>query len=415
MKQENTFRYVIIGNSAAAVGAVEGIRQVDMQGQIAVISKEPYHTYSRPLISYLLQGKTDRERMKYRPDTFYADHGCTAVLGVEAVAIDPKQKHVFLQDGRIFTYEKLLVATGSVPFVPKMDGLEQVERRFGFGSLEDALQLEAALRQDSRVLIVGAGLIGLKCAEGIAQRVSSVDVVELSDRILSSILDADGAARVQKHLEAQGISFHLGCSVTAFEKAQARLSNDAVLPFDIVVVAVGVRPNTALLEQAGAQVQRGVVTDDHQRTSLPDVYAAGDCTESYDVSTGSHRVLALLPNAYRQGESAGIDMAGGEQAYTGAIPMNAIGFFGLHLITAGTYTGEAYVHVDGQNYKKLFYADGVLKGYIMIGDVNQAGIYTALIREQTPLDTIDFSLICEKPGLMAFSKADRKKKLGGAV
>ena len=188
-----------------------------------------------------------------------------------------------------------------------------------------------------------------------------------------------------------------------------------MLPFDIVVVAVGVRPNTALLEQAGAQVQRGVVTDDHQRTSLPDVYAAGDCTESYDVSTGSHRVLALLPNAYRQGESAGIDMAGGEQAYTGAIPMNAIGFFGLHLITAGTYTGEAYVHVDGQNYKKLFYADGVLKGYIMIGDVNQAGIYTALIREQTPLDTIDFSLICEKPGLMAFSKTDRKKKLGGAV
>lgn len=415
MNRDQSFQYVIIGNSAAAVGAVEGIRRVDREGSIAVVSHEPYHTYSRPLISYLLQGKTDRERMRYRPADFYAANDCAPLLGVGAVGVDPAAKRVTLADGSTLAYGKLLAATGSVPFVPPMEGLDRVERRFGFGSLDDALRLEAALTPDMRVLIVGAGLIGLKCAEGIVARVASVDVVELSDRILSSILDAEGAARMQRHIEAAGVAFHLGCSVRRFEPGLAHLSDGSAVPFDAVVLAVGVRPNTALLREAGAEVRRGVVTDDHQRTSLPDVYAAGDCTESFDVSTGERRVLALLPNAYRQGECAGVDMAGGEQAFAGAIPMNAIGFFGLHLITAGAYTGEVYARVDAENYKKLFYADGVLKGYILIGDVNKAGIYTALIRERTPLDSIDFELICERPSLMAFSKAERRKKLGGAV
>jgi NAD(P)H-nitrite reductase large subunit len=125
--------------------------------------------------------------------------------------------------------------------------------------------------------------------------------------------------------------------------------------------------------------------------------------------------MALLPNAYMQGECAGVNMAGGEKTFDKAIPMNAIGFFGLHVITAGNYSGEEYCETESDRYKRLFYSDNKLNGYIMIGDVEKAGIYTSLIREQTPLDTIDFALVCEKPGLMAFTKEDRRVKLGGTV
>jgi NAD(P)H-nitrite reductase large subunit len=114
-----------------------------------------------------------------------------------------------------------------------------------------------------------------------------------------------------------------------------------------------------------------------------------------------------------QGECAGINMAGGEKAFNNAMPMNAIGFFGLHIITAGNYNGEEYFKNENGHYKRLFYSGNKLNGFIMIGDVEKAGIYTSLIREQTPLDTIDFALVCERPGLMAFTKEDRKIKLGG--
>ncbi len=414
--------YVLIGNSAAAVGCIEGIRQVDPEGAITVVSKEPYHTYSRPLISYLLCGKTDEQRMKYRPDDFYEKNNVSFLPGRTAEAVDPQAKTVALDDGTVLPYDKLLIATGSHPFVPPIDGLDSVENRFSFMSLDDAHALEKAITPESRVLILGAGLIGLKCAEGLAKRVGSLTVVDLADRILPNVLDTEAARLVQQHLEAHGISFRLSDSVQSFTPATAVLKSGETLPFDILVTAVGVRPNTALAVQAGCEGNRGIVTDDCCRTSVPDIYAAGDCTESLDITTGVRRVLALLPNAYMQGECAGVHMAAestGTSAgvlYDRAIPMNAVGFFGLSIITAGDYQGEEYVTEKESEgtYKKLVTRDGLLKGYILVGDVARAGIYTSLIREKTPLDTIDFELIREKPQLMAFSRRERKRILSAA-
>lgn len=407
--------YVIIGNSAAAVGCVEGIRQIDKKGKITIISDEPYHTYSRPLISYLLLGKTDSERMKYRDDSFYKDNNVTALLGKKAVYIDSGKKEVTLYGGKKVTYGRLLVATGSSPFVPPMEGLEKVEKKFTFLSLDDAKALEQAIDKDSRVLIIGAGLIGLKCAEGIKKRVRHIHVVDMADRVLPSILDEEASKIVQEHIEKYGVEFTLGDSVKSFTKNTAALESGKKLPFDVLVLAVGVRPNTKLLQDAGARVQRGIVTDEACRTSLPDIFAAGDCAVSHDITTGGQRVLALLPNAYMQGECAGINMAGGNALYDKAIPMNAIGFFGLHVITAGSCDGQEHVAADinPQNYKKLVTKDDLLKGYIMVGNVERAGIYTSLIREKKSLSTIDFELIKEKPQLMAFSKRERAKTLGG--
>lgn len=405
--------YVIIGNSAAAIGCVEGIRQVDQDGKITVIASEKYHTYSRPLISYLLEGKTDLERMKYRPDSYYEELGVEAKLGKKAVAIQPEDHMVKLEDGETVPYGKLLVATGSTPFVPPMEGLDTVEKKFTFLSLDDAKALEAVLTPESRVFIVGAGLIGLKCAEGIAHRVKSVQIADLADRVLPSILDEEGAKRVQAVLEDQGMEFFLGDSAAKFQGNTAVLKSGKQVEFDILVLAVGVRPNVSLVKEAGGQVNRGIVTDDSGLTSLPDVYAAGDCCESLDITSGEHRVLALLPNAYLQGECAGKNMAGEEAHFTNAVPMNAIGFFGLHLITAGSYRGERLVTEDENSYKVFFVEDGLLKGYILIGEcLENAGVYTSLIRERTPLDTVDFELLREKPQFMAFSQAKRREMFG---
>ena len=405
--------YVVIGNSAAAIGCVEGIRSVDTNGKITLISNEPYHTYSRPLISYLLSGRTDERRMKYRPDDFYQKNHCTTRFGVSATAVDAEAKTVSLSDEEVLHYDRLLIATGSRPFIPPIDGLEQVKESFSFLSLDDAKALEAALTPKSRVLIVGAGLIGLKCAEGIQGRVKSITVVDLADRILPSILDEKGAVLVQRHIEKQGIKFYLSDGVVRFAGHTALLKSGESVDFDILVIAVGVRPNTELAAQAGALVNRGIVTGPACQTSLQDVYAAGDCSESYDITTGTNRILALLPNAYMQGETAGIHMAGGSAAYEKAIPMNAIGFFGLHMITAGNYDGEEYVEETQNSYKRLITKDNRLKGFILIGNIARAGIYTSLIREQNPLDEINYDLIKEKPQLMAFAASERAAKLGG--
>lgn len=406
------YKYIIIGNSAAAIGCIEGIRSIDGQGTILVISREKYHTYSRPLISYLLCGKTDIERMKYRPDNYYTDNKCDVLFDVSVLKIENNNNRIVLSNGESYIYEKLLVAAGSYPFIPPMNGIETVKNKFTFMSLDDAKALDGAVKPDSRVFIIGAGLIGLKCAEGIIHKADSVVVTDMSPRILSSILDETGSALVLKKLQEHNIEFHLNDSVLSLENDTAILKSGKIIRFDILVIAVGVRPNTSLIGDAGGSVNRGIVTDLHCRTTLDNIYAAGDCAESYDISASQNRILALLPNAYMQGETAGINMAGGNKLYNSALPMNAIGFFGLHIVSAGIYTGETYMETTPESYKILFYGDNLLKGFIIIGDVTRAGIYTSLIRNRISLDSIDFDLIKEKPQLMAFGKKDRTTMLG---
>lgn len=404
-------KYVIIGNSTAALYAVEGIRSVDKKGKITIVSDEKHPAYGRPLISYYLYGKIDLEHIGYRPADFYEKMGVDLILGERAVRIEPKEKKVLLQSGKKVGYDKLLVATGSRPFVPPMEGLEGVENKFSFMKLDDAFALEKALSPEKDVLIVGAGLIGLKCMEGILGRCRSVTVIDLADRILPSILDEGGAAFVQKQLEKMGVRFLLGDSAAKFGKNVAYTKNGKEVSFDILVVAVGVRPNTELVKDAGGEVARGIVTDDGQRTSIPDVFAAGDNCESFDISSGTRRILALLPNAALQGECAGVNMAGGDAHFTNAVPMNAIGFFGSHIATAGVYEGECSEDISPDHYKKLFYKDNELKGYILIDCIERAGIYTSLIRNKTPLSEVDFKLLEKSPALMAFSAAARREKL----
>lgn len=408
-------QYIIIGNGVAAVGCIEGIRSVDKDSKITVVSEENYPVYCRPLISYYLENKTDPERMNYRGTDFYEKMGCDVFYGKKVIQINTDSKNVVLDDGAKLPYTEVCVATGSAPFVPPFEGLDTVEKKFGFMTLDDTFALEKAINKGSKVLIVGAGLIGLKCAEGLHERVKSITVCDLADRVLSSILDTDCAAIVQKHLEANNIQFLLGDTAVRFEKNLAQMKSGKTVEFGTLVLAVGVRANTALIKEIGGEVNRGILVNDRMETSLESIYAAGDCTEGNDISLGQKRVLALLPNAYMQGHTAGVNMAGGNEVFGKAIPMNSIGFFGLHVMTAGTYEGEMYEEKTDSTLKRLFTKDGLLKGFILIGKTERAGIYTSLIRERTPLDTVDFDTMKKVAISVAFSPETRRKKFGGAV
>jgi NAD(P)H-nitrite reductase large subunit len=377
------YKYVIIGNSIAAVGAVEAIRRNVKDGRIAIISNEKYHVYLRPLISYLLMGKTDENKMKYRDENFYSRNQCELKLNKTATMIDPDKKMVILDDGSDVSYEKLLVCTGSSPVIPPIPGLDKVKYKFAFTTLDDAKALGNVLKENIKVLIIGAGLIGLKCAEGISC-CKDVEIisVDLSPKILSSILDDESSEIIRKHLEKNNIKFCLGHRIKEFKDNTAFLDDNSKIRFDVLIMAAGVRPNISLIKDIGGKTNKGIIIDERCQTSVPDIYAVGDCCESLDVSSGESKLMALLPNAYMQGECAGMNMSGADYVFDRAVPMNSISLFGKHIMTAGTYSGQVYYESNGKNYKSLFYSNNKLNGFILIENIEKAGIYVSLIREK---------------------------------
>lgn len=405
-------KYVIIGGGVASVGCIEGIRSVDKEGEITLVMKEGVLPYCRPLISYFLEGKTDFEKMNYRPKDFYEKNGCRIVYG-QAKDLNAKEKTIVAGDA-VYPYDALCVATGSVPFVPPFEGLDTVPVKTSFLTESDAAFLDEHLTKDSRVLIVGAGLIGLKCAEGIAERVSSVVVCDLADRVLSSILDNECAGRMQKVLEDNGVKFHLKNSVQKFDGNKAILQDGTEITFDVLVTAVGVRAETSIVKDV-VETGRGIIVDTKQATSDPSIYSAGDCAQGYDASIGQNRVVAIFPNAYMQGFVAGVNMAGGDAKFDKGMPLNAIGFFGLHALTAGSYDGEMTEIKTEKSIKRLFVKDDRLIGFMLIGEFERAGILTSIVREKTPLSEIDWQILKKYSALSVFNTEKRKTILGGVV
>ncbi len=410
-------RYVILGGSIAGVSCVEGIRRVDLEGEITLVCAEKTANYGRPLISYYLEGKTDLARMSWRGADFFEKNRVRVLTDTRAERLDAQAKQVVLSSGETLGYDAVCLCVGSYPFSPRMEGVETVAEKHSFFTLEDALALEKTVTPEKRVLIVGAGFIGLKCTEGLRDRAKSVVVCDLAPHAMSASLDGDCAPILERHLENNGIRLLLGNTVQRFEGQTAHMTGGETVEFDVLVVAIGVRPNVSLFTEAGGKAGRGVPVDEKMQTSLPGVWAAGDCTESVELTTGQPGVLAILPNASAQGRCAGENMAGGDAVFDKGMRMNSIGFFGLHIMSAGTCLADecVYAELGETGCKKLFASGGVLKGFILIGDVSRAGIYTAMIREKTPLESLDFEAVKKNPSLLPFGKKYRAQKLGGVV
>ncbi len=414
--------FLIIGNSAAGVSAAEHIRANDKTASITILSREPYAVYGRPLISYLIEGKTTEERIGFKEPSFYEDNHIEALLGEDftATSLDADAHAVTLANGSVITYGKCLLATGSVPFVPPIAGLEGKTNVYPFMTLDDAKAAWAATVQAteiahakaraSRVIVVGAGLIGLKAAEALSHHADSVLVLELAPRILPAVLDDEGAKTLQNLLASHGITCMPGVSVDEFMGegdviASARLTNGEVVECDVVITAVGVRPASALAVDAGAEQGRGLVCGTDLQTSLADVYAAGDVVQVTDLLDGARRPLALWPNALRQGKLAGLHMVGAPDAepYEGGFAVNAVDFFEASLLTAGIINPaedsdcEVEIHRSDECYTKFVKRDGFLVGYILLNRPQNGGIYTSLIEQKIPLDTLEGDLFDMAP------------------
>ena len=405
-------KYVLIGGSIACHGAIEGIRSVDKEGEITVLCGEKTPLYSRPLISYRLEGKTTEQNLFFRGKDYYEKKGVKAVYE-KATKIDPQKKTVTLESGKTLPYDSLFVGSGSRPFVPPMKGLERVENKCCFYTLEDEEKLASLLAEDKKLLIIGAGLIGLKCAEGAFAHTKNITIVDLAPRVLPNATTPYVASLLEERLKVKGIKTILGASVEEFFEKSAKLTNGETLDFDVVVLAIGVRPCVDLLKEAGAEINRGVIVDEYMKTNLPDIYCAGDCAEGYDVVTGQKRLLQLFPSAFTGGRIAGRNMAGEKETFSTDCALNSTSLFGLAFTSCGSYDGEI-IEEKVNGYKAFFTKDGYLVGYLLVGDAKRAGIYTSLISGRIPLSEVD-EKIWQDPSLIAFDKEVRKKILAKRV
>jgi NAD(P)H-nitrite reductase large subunit len=337
-------KYVIVGASAAGVAAVEAIRKVDPAGAITVITDESCADYSRPMISDLVSGKADLQKMKCKTDSFWKENNAEARLCKKAVSLNLTDKTVSLEDGEKVVYEKLLLATGGKPFVPKMEGQEK-DGVFTFTSIAEAQRLASKIDSihAKNAVVIGAGLIGISVTEALMKRGLKVTVVELQEKILSLLLDPKASDMVEAVLRKAGVNFATGQSV---QKIIGKPENDGAVggviltkgdqvPCDLVIVAIGVIPRTELATGTALKVNRGIVVDNYMQTNVPDVYASGDVAEAYDFILGQNRLLPLWPLAVLEGRVAGYNMAGQKTCYEGGTNMSSLKYFGIPIVSIG--------------------------------------------------------------------------------
>lgn len=412
--------FVIIGNSTAAVGAIEGIRKYDAATPITVVSDEPYHTYSRPLISYYLGGKVTEENMAYRPKDFYRKNNVNAILGVKAKSVDFKEKSVLLENGEKLEYSKLLLATGGKPFIPPMGGLGK-KGIFNFIKMDDVKALEKVAVRGSKAVVVGASFSGLKAVEALIRHGVNVTVVDIMSRIMPRVLDVTAAGIAVKTLESHNVRVLLNNTVETIlgdDKATGVLLKDGSRIFcDFVILAIGVRCNTDLVKDTGIKINRGIVVDDRMQTSIPEVYAAGDVAEGYNFIEEKMMEIAIIPNAYYQGETAGANMAGGSKTYNEGFIMNSMPLMDLPIISAGVSEDREGMEIitkyipEKDTYKKFYISGNRLAGYLLINEVDRAGIYTDMVRNKSDITAFRSSLGAEDFGFIKLPKDVRKEKM----
>ncbi len=418
--------YTIIGNSAAAIGAVEAIRSQDNAGEIVIVSKEKYRTYSRPLITYLLAGHVDEGRMYYRDEDFYERKGVRTFLGREVCKLDAVGRRLVLDDGAQLEFEKLLIATGGSAVVPQIDG-SHLRGVFTLMGWDDTRAIQGFLEMYpvSRVVVIGGGLIGLKAAEAFDELGIEVTIIELMDRIMSANFDKKASEIVQRRLTQRGIALVTGSTVERILQYKNRIGGVVLkdhrrIECQMVVFGIGVRPNISLVESTPIQTAKGILVDERMQTAVEDIYAAGDVVEVRDILLNKVRPIAIWPNAYKQGWVAGHNMAGGCKTYPGSFAMNSIELFDVPTISVGILQAEdnglevlKYFDRKRDAYKKVVLRDGVIVGAIMVRDIDRAGIYTGLIREQMDVSSFRDVLLSEDFGLISLPKEYRKHLVEG--
>lgn len=376
-------KLVIIGNGGAATNALETFRSVDASSEIVMIAREVGPSYSPCLLTEYLEDTVTRESLFLRDDAFYSSLRVTTLWGREVQRVLPKEHQVLLTDGEVLGYDRLLIAAGASAIRPPIAGLD-LEGAFPFKTLADADAILSYLPSTQRALVIGAGFIGLKLAQALRRRGLSVTVVEILDRVLPQMLDAEMAALVQKRLEENGVAVRLGShvkTVSGKRRVRGAVVDDEKIRCDLVVNAAGVRTNTQLATGTEIATDIGILVDEHMRTTHPDVYAAGDIAQGLDLF-GQRRVIATWPNAVTGGQVAGYNLAGRHCHLPGLEDANVMRVFDLSVVSVGRRDGDTtLLRARNGVVCKLTLDAGKVVALQQIGAADGAGLFLGLIKQ----------------------------------
>lgn len=418
MTDRDPVKYLIIGNSAGGIGAAEAIREVDKVGAVTIVSDEPYPAYSRPLISEYLAENRPLSRMLFRPPDFYEKNNIQVILGQKVTRLDTDNHTIKLDNGQIIVWEKLLLATGSSPIMPKIDG-SGLRGIFTFTTLDDAKAIDQFLlqyRRKIRAVVIGGGLIGVSVTEALVKRGVEVTIVEMKERILSTILDQEASAIEETALKEAGVEIITGHTVdrvSSYSPGEATgvtLDDSRPIPVDMIVIAVGVQPRLKLVDNTGIRTNRGIVVDTHMATSSDDVYACGDVAESWDLIHGENRLTPVWPNAYSEGRIAGANMTGVITGYRGGTTLNSMKYFGVAIVSAGMVTpiDDSYETISRKNngsYRKLVLKDGLIAGIVFSGNVEKSGIVYNLMKDRVNVNDFKQELVADDLSLISLPES----------
>lgn len=411
-------QFVIIGNSAAGIAAVEAIRQKDNDSKIIVISDEDYPSYCRCLISYYLAGEIKEDKILYRAQEFYKENNIELILNKKVARVDPKKNRVICEDKTVLGFDSLLIATGASAKFPQTQGIKK-RGIFGFRTIKNAKEIEGLFPVTKSACVLGGGLIGLKAAYALKKRRVEVKVIIKSKQVLSQMLDSEASSIVAKRLEENGIELIFGQDVTEIigngDIKAVKLDSGKALGCSLVVVGKGVSPNIDLIKDTEIKFNEGIIAGNHLETNVPGIYTAGDVCESFDLTIGALAMNALWPVAVEQGKIAGANMAGDNINYDGSLGMNSIEFFGLPAVSLGIYkikdegAFEELKVLDTKTniYKKIILKGNVIVGAILVGNIEKSGIFLKLIRERINVSGIKDKLLSENfgyPDIMSFLK-----------
>lgn len=391
-------KLLIIGAGPAGVTVAETLRQHDAKSSIVMLSNEPYPPYSPPaMLEYFQTGK---EVHFWKGVDFPTRLGLDYRSGTQVVAMLPEQRAVQLADGETLAYDKLVIATGSRLYAP-VEGADK-PGIYNFKSLSAAEELIRQVREGNaqNAVIVGAGFIGVEIALLLRDLGLEVTQVEMEDRVMPRMLDAETGAIVLEVMRQRGINVQLNTKATAFlgepQSEAVELESGKVLAADLLVAATGVKPNIDFLEASGVKTDWGVLVDDQLRTNILDVYAAGDVAETFDRFTGEQYVHAIFPNAVEQAKIVAHNLLGENLTYEGAESMNSLKHLGLPLMAVGQMVGEELRVQRGNTLRKLYLQDDRIVGFRLTGDLSAAGIYHSLMNKQVNVARFKDRLL--KPG-----------------
>ncbi|WP_186419265.1 FAD-dependent oxidoreductase [Bosea sp. CS1GBMeth4] len=383
---------VIVGKGMAATKLVDELSQRALgRYSIAVIGAEPRLAYNRVLLSPLLAGEIGEPEIELRPAAWWQARGVSMLYGKAVTAIDRAAKTVTLADGLTLPYGKLVLATGSQPLKPPFPGGD-LPGVVTFRDTADVEAMRAYAERGARVVVIGGGLLGLEAAYGLARAGGSVTLLHLVDRLMERQLDAEGADLLAAAMARRGITVTLNASTRGFvgkDRVEAvELADGRRLPADLVVIAIGVRPNIGLAGAAGLATNRGVVVDDRLASGDPSIFAIGECAE--------HRgqVYGLVEPAYEQARVLAAGLAGSDARYTGSLLATNLKVSGVGVFSAGEFEAGAGAQTvvlrdaSGGIYRKFVLREGRLAGCVLVGDTSGALFYLGLIRSQQDISPI---------------------------